>query len=133
MRQTRTQEVPASTREERNYGAAAHMGSFLGNLLPIFGSFGVTLLVWWWMRESVFVDRHARASINFQLSMTLYYVLAFGYVYVYVAFGLLLLLASGVFETASIVLAARRARAGEYYQYRMCLQFLKPSEGGPDG
>ncbi len=132
MSQTPTQEVPASTPEERNYGAVVHMGSFFGSLVPIFGSFGVTLLVWWWMRESVFVGRHARASINFQLSMTLYYVLSFGYVYVYVAFGLLLLLASGVFEAVSIVLAARRARAGEYYQYRMCLQFLKHFEGGAD-
>ena len=83
------------------------------------------LAVWWLKRESVFVDRHARASINFQLSMTLYYGLALGYVYVYVGFGLALLLASGVFETISMVLAARRAKAGKYYQYRMCLQFLK--------
>ena len=101
------------------------MAPFVGSLLPFFGSFVVTLAVWWLKRESVFVDRHARASINFQLSMTVYYGLALGYVYVYVGFGLALLLASGVFETISMVLAARRAKAGKYYQYRMCLQFLK--------
>ena len=66
-------EVPASTLEERNSAAAAHMAPFVGSLLPFFGSFVVTLVVWWLKRESVFVDQHARASINFQLSMTLYY------------------------------------------------------------
>ena len=123
-------EVPASTPEERNSAAAAHMAPFVGSLLPFFGSFIVTLAVWWLRRESVFVDQHARASINFQLSMTLYYGLALGYVYVYVGFGLALLLASGVFETISMVLAARRAKAGKYYRYRMCLQFLKHGRGG---
>ena len=123
-------EVPASTPEERNSAAAAHMAPFVGGLLPFFGSFVVTLAVWWLKRESVFVDRHVRAAINFQLSMTLYYGLALGYVYVYVGFGLALLLASGVFETVSMVLAARRAKAGKYYQYRMCLQFLKHGRDG---
>ena len=123
-------EIPGSTLEERNSAAAAHMAPFVGSLLPFFGSFVVTLAVWWLKRESVFVDQHARASINFQLSMTLYYGLALGYVYVYVGFGLALLLASGIFETISMVLAARRAKAGKYYQYRMCLQFLKHGRDG---
>ena len=116
-------EVPASTLEERNSAAAAHMAPFVGGLLPFFGSFVVTLVVWWLRRESVFVDRHVRAAINFQLSMTLYYGLALGYVYVYVGFGLALLLASGVFETVSMVLAARRAKAGQYYQYGCACNF----------
>ena len=119
------EEVVVSTAEERNYGAAAHMGSFVGNVVPVFGSFAVTLLVWWWMRESAFVDRHARASINFQLSMTVYYVLALGYVYVSVGFGLLLLLSSVIFEAVSIVVATRKAKAGKLYQYRMCMEFVR--------
>ena len=60
---------PVST-AERNYGAAAHVAALVwGNVIPVLGSFAVTLLVWWWMRESAFVVRHARASINFQISM----------------------------------------------------------------
>ena len=119
------EEVVVSTAEERNYGAAAHMASFVGNVVPVFGSFAVTLLVWWWMRESAFVDRHARASINFQLSMTVYYVLALGYVYVSVGFGLLLFLSSVIFEAVSIVVATRKAKAGKLYQYRLCMEFVR--------
>lgn len=121
-------EAVVSTPQERIYGAAAHMAPFLGGLIPVFGSFVATLLVWWWMRQSVFVARHARASINFQLSMLVYYGLALGYLYVFTAFGLMLLVSSAVFEMVSIVRAARRAKAGQDYQYRMCLEFLKHTE-----
>ena len=118
-----TEQVTAA---ERNYGAAAHVASLVcGNFVPVFGSFAATLLVWWWMRDSAFVARHARASINFQLSMTVYYVLALGYVFVSVGFALLLIVSSVIFETVSIVVAARRARAGRYYRYRMCLEFVR--------
>ena len=111
---------------ERSYGAAAHVGALVwGNVIPVLGSFAVTLLVWWWMRESAFVVRHARASINFQLSMTLHYTLAFGYVFVSLSFGLMLLASAMIFETLSILRAARLAKSGEHYQYRLSIEFVK--------
>ena len=123
-------EIEATSRE-RNYGAAAHIGSYVGGVVPVVGSFAATLLVWWWMRESVFVERHARASINFQLSMMVYYLLALGYVFVSAGFALLLLMAWAIFESVSIVVATRRARAGKLHRYRMCLTFLKEEVGEP--
>ena len=111
---------------ERSYGAAAHVATLVwGNVIPVLGSFAVTLLVWWWMRESAFVVRHARASINFQISMTIHYTLAFGYFFVSLSFGLMLLVSAMIFETVSILRAARRAKSGEHYQYRLCLEFVK--------
>ena len=110
---------------DRHFGALAHLSLFVGSLLPFFGSFVVTLFIWWLKRESVFVVSHARASINFQLTMTLYYLIGFAYVYVYVGFGLTLVLASAVFETVSVVRAARRAQAGRPCDYRLSLEFLK--------
>ena len=118
-----TDEVSAA---ERSYAAAAHVAPLVcGNFVPVFGSFAATLLVWWWMRDSAFVARHARASINFQLSMTVYYVLALGYVFVSVGFAVLLFVSSMVFETVSIVVAARRAKAGRHYRYRLCVEFVR--------
>ena len=111
---------------ERSYGAAAHVAPLAwGNVVPVVGSFAVTLLVWWWMRESGFVSRHARASINFQLSMTVHYTLAAGYVFVCLPFAVLLVTAAAIFETVSAVRAARSASAGGYYRYRMCIPFVK--------
>ena len=114
------------SRAERSYGAAAHVAPLAwGNVVPVVGSFAVTLLVWWWMRESGFVSRQARASINFQLSMTVHYTLALGYVFVSLPFAVLLVTAAAIFETVSAVRAARSASAGRYYRYRMCIRFVK--------
>ncbi|MDE0206240.1 MAG: DUF4870 domain-containing protein [Candidatus Tectomicrobia bacterium] len=121
-------EAEATTRE-RKFGAVAHMGAKVGELIPFVGGFLVPLAVWWWQRDSLFVVRHARASINFQLSMTLYYGIALGYVFVSVLFGLVLLVSLMAFEWVSMVKAARRAEAGGYYRYRMCLTFLKDEVG----
>ena len=120
----------AVTTAERSYGAAAHVAPLVwGGIIPVIGGFVVPLVLWWWMRESAFVGRHARASINFQLTMIVHYALAFGYVFVSAAFGLALLGAAAIFETVSVVRAARRARAGEYYRYRMCVEFVKDGGG----
>lgn len=113
-----------SARECR-YGAVAHLGHFAGSLIPFVGSFAVTVLVWWLHRDSRFVSRHARASLNFQLSMTVYYSFAFGYLWVFAPFGLALVLSSAVFETVQVAVAARRAGTGGYYRYRMCIRFVK--------
>ena len=113
------------TTRERKFGAVAHMGAKVGEVIPFFGSFLVPLAVWWLQRDSLFVVRHARASLNFQLSMTVYYCFALGYVFVYVFFGLALLVSLAAFEWVSMLKAARRAEAGGYYRYRMCLTFLK--------
>ena len=121
-----------ATSQERSYGALAHAAPMVAGLIP-FGSLAVALALWWWHRRSRYVVRHAQASINFQLSMLLYYGLGLGYVHVYAVFGLTLLLSSVVFETVSIVLAARRARAGGYYEYRLCLQFVKLGRAGVEG
>ena len=117
-----------ATARERRFGVAAHLGHVAGSLVPFFGSLAVTALVWWLHRDSRFVCRHARASLNFQLSMTVYYGFAFGYLYVFAPFGLVLLLSSAVFETVQVAVAARRAGSGGYYPYRMCIQFVRDHE-----
>ena len=120
---------PVVTTAERSYGAAAHVAPLTwGGVIPVIGGVLAPLILWWWMRESAFVGRHARAAINFQLSMMLHYILAFGYVFVSVTFGLMLLGGAAIFETVSMVQAARRAKAGEYYVYRMCVEFVKGGE-----
>ena len=119
------------TTTECKFGAVAHMGAKVGELIPVVGSFLVTLVVWWLRRDSLFVAQHARASLNFQLSMTIYYGLALGYVFVYVFFGLALLVSLMAFEWVSMLKAARRAEAGGFYRYRMCLTFLKEEASEP--
>ena len=111
--------VIESTAAERTYGALAHAAPLV-----------VVLVLWWWKRGSVYVTTHARAAVNFQITMLVYYGLGIGYVYVYSVFGLTLLLSSALLEAVSVLVAARRAKAGEYYEYRMCLTFVREKDQG---
>ena len=43
------------TTRERKFGAVAHMGAKVGEVIPFFGSFLVPLAVWWLQRDSLFV------------------------------------------------------------------------------
>ena len=111
--------VIESTAAERTYGALTHAAPLV-----------VVLALWWWKRGSVYVATHARASVNFQITMLVYYGLGIGYVYVCSVFGLTLLLSSALLEAVSVLVAARRAKAGEYYEYRMCLTFVRNQDEG---
>ena len=111
----------ASTAGERKFGALTHAAPLI-----------VVLVVWWWQRGSAYVTAHARASVNFQITMMVYYGLGIGYVYVYSVFGLTILVSSALLKTVSAVVAARRAWEGEWYEYRLSLTVLR-DRGGEEG
>ena len=104
---TQTMETTAL---ERRCGALAHTAPLL-----------VVLVVWWLKRGSVYVAAHARASVNFQITMLVFCGLGVGYVQVYSVFGLTILLSSFLLDTVSALMAARRALQGKHYEYRISL------------
>ena len=112
------------TARERTDSAVAHLSSVYGALVPVVGAIGVAVLVWWRNGDSAFVARHARAAINFQLTMILWYGLSLAYLYAFMALGAVLLVGLTTYETVAMWRAARRARAGEFYDYRLSFRFL---------
>ena len=115
---------PTPTAQERTDSAVAHLASVYGGLVPVVGAIGVALLVLWRNADSDFVGRHARAAINFQLTMVIWYTLSLAYLYVFMALGAALLVGLTTYETVAMVRAARRARAGQPYTYRLSFAFF---------
>ena len=65
-----------TTEEEKNWSLFAHVGTFLGHIIP-FGHILVPLIVWLTKgEESRFVGQNARESLNFQISLTIYMLIA---------------------------------------------------------
>ena len=113
------------TLRERNAGAVAHLSPIYGALVPVLGSVAVALLVWWRSGNSDFVERHAREAFNFQLTMVCCYGLGLAYLYVFALLGVVLLGATAAYETVVMYRAARWARAGRPYRYRLCCRFMR--------
>lgn len=98
----------ALTADERISAVWCHLGGLLTWLvLPI---------ILWQMKkdQSSFVDEHGKEAVNFQLTVTLFYVVGF------LVFPLVL-----AYEIIVIVLAAGAAQRGEQYRYPLTIRFIK--------
>lgn len=109
---------------ERNWAVFAHLGGFALYLLPFaFGHLLVPLVIWLTKRhESAFIEENAREALNFQISITIYAVVAG--VLAFVLIGFVLLFALAVFQFVFMVIASVRASQGEVYRYPLTLRLL---------
>ncbi len=85
-------------------------------------------LLWIIKREhSVFIDDHGRESMNFQLTLLIYFVVAIIPTLMTCTFGgLVLYPAIGALALAGTILATRAAWQGRVYRYPITLRFIKP-------
>lgn len=74
-------------------------------------------------KESEFVRRNATESLNFQITMTIYWIVAI--VLCIVLIGLAVALALAVFQIVVMILAILAASRGEVYRYPLNIRFVK--------
>lgn len=118
--------------DQQTWSVLAHASALI-QLVGIPSVFG-PLVVWLIRREDPVVEPHARAALNFQLSLLIY--ACVGVVALIVAVVsivglvlvpllLLLFLALVVLEVVFAVLASLAASRGELYSYPLSLQLIK--------
>ncbi|MQB00084.1 MAG: DUF4870 domain-containing protein [Actinobacteria bacterium] len=105
------------------FAMLAHLSAFSGFVIP-FGHILGPLLVWLIKREEhPLVDDQGREALNFQLSMSLYYIV--GLILILALIGFLVLPALVAFSVVVAIIGAIRANGGERYRYPLCIRFLK--------
>jgi uncharacterized Tic20 family protein len=127
-------EAPPIQRVDRTWDVIAHLSALLMFTAIPFGNILGPLIVWLIKRnDSPTVAEHAKESLNFQLSLTLYYIVAIGVsvLLMFVIIGFLLLpIAIGagilgmIFDVILIIMAAVRAGNGEMYRYPITIRFV---------
>ncbi|GAB5524451.1 MAG: DUF4870 domain-containing protein [Roseivirga sp.] len=111
------------TAKERPWVLGAHIGTLLGYTIA-FGSFLVPLFIWLSKRdESELIASHAKASLNFQLSMLVYGVIAAFLVLFIVGIPLLIVIA--IVNVVCVILATIEADKGGLYKYPLTIEFIK--------
>jgi uncharacterized protein len=117
------------TSEEKTWAMLAHLSGFLGYLVVIpFASLIGPLIVWLLKKDSsAFVDEHGKESINFQITMSIFYaivwVLLFSIIFTLVAIPLFGLL--GVWIVVLVIVAAIKALNGERFLYPLTIRLLR--------
>jgi len=110
-------------KEERNWGMFCHLAALAGFIVP-FGNVIGPLIIWLIKKdESAFVDDQGKESLNFQISFTIYALVAA--LLIIVVIGIVLLIALGVLMLILVIVAAIKASNGEHYRYPMSIRFIK--------
>ncbi len=115
--------VAMSEKDARTWAMLCHVGVFAGYIIP-FGHILAPLIIWLIKKdESPFVDDQGKESLNFQISVSIYAVIAA--LLTLIAIGLILLIALLIFDVVMVIIATVRANSGERYRYPLCLRFIK--------
>src|SRR5262249_18061256 len=121
------QHAGLATDREKNLAMLCHLTALLGFLIP-FGNLIGPVVVWMTGKaDSAFVDEHGKASLNFQISLTVFF-LAAAVVAVFAApIAVILVLAAAIvvlYGIVMIVVNAVRAHNGDEGGYALSTQFL---------
>ena len=121
--QSHESELPELTSDARNWAMLCHLSALAGLMVPGIAMFIGPLIIWLMKRdEHPFVDEHGKESLNFQISMLIYFVLLAPTLCILIGFVLLpaLVLANVVF----VVIASMKASNGETYRYPLTIRLI---------
>ena len=116
---------------ENTWAMVVHLAALSGCLIP-FGNIIGPLLVWVIKKDELpSIDRHGKAALNFNISISIYVTVAsiVSGILVIVVIGAILLplvmVAYYVFIVLFPILAGMKANEGGWYDYPMTIQFIK--------
>ncbi len=116
--------TPPVQREDRTWPVLCHvlgLALFVG--IP-FGNVIGPLIIWVLKKDqSPAVDAHGKESLNFQISMTIYLIVAG--LSVFIAIGVVLVPAVLLADLILVIVATVKAGNGEFYTYPLTIRFIK--------
>jgi uncharacterized Tic20 family protein len=108
---------------ERNWAMLCHLSAFAGFFFP-FGAIIGPLVCWLSKKdEYAWVNENGRASLNFQLSMLLYIVLAIPLVFIIIGIPIIAVL--GTLKIICIIIASVKSAKGEKFRYPLTIPFIQ--------
>ncbi|HST31323.1 MAG TPA: DUF4870 domain-containing protein [Chthoniobacterales bacterium] len=117
--------VPTSSTssEIRTWSVLCHASALLGLFFHFFGHLLGPLIVWLIKRDlSPEVDANGKESLNFQLSMLIYDIVA-GILCI-VLIGIPILIALWILNTVFVIIASVKTSEGKIYRYPFTIRFL---------
>lgn len=129
MAETTENQVPEKPAEEtpskdaNMWGMLSHLIAFAGFIVP-FGNIIGPLVIWLIKKdEYAFVDDQGKESLNFQISMTIYFIVSA--ILTVVIIGILLIIGLLIFDVIVVILATIKANGGEKYRYPLSIRIIK--------
>lgn len=116
--------VGIDQKQERMWAMLCHLAALVAFVGIPLGNILGPLVVWLIKKnEMPLVDEQGRASLNFQLSMTIYTIAAG--LLIFVVIGIPLVIGLLIANLILVIMAAVKVNNGETYQYPFTIQFIK--------
>lgn len=110
-------------KKSRTWGMLCHLTALSGYFVP-FGNLLGPLIIWLIKRnEFPFVEEQGKESLNFQISMTIYTIVALLLCLIFVGF--ILLGALIVFQIVFVIIASVKVSDGVNYRYPITIRLIK--------
>lgn len=115
---------PLPSKEDQSWAIALHLSGFAGLPLPPLGQILAPLIIWLLKRsQSAYLDYVGKEVLNFQISYTIYTVLATALCYLCIGF--IFLPVVFVLWIIFMIIAAVKTSNGEGYAYPLTIKFLR--------
>lgn len=116
-------EIRELSETERNWAMLCHLSAFAAFFFP-FGSIIGPLVCWLTRRdESLWVNQNGKASLNFELSILLYIVLAIPLCFIIIGIPIVVFLV--ILKIICIIIASVKASKGEEFRYPLAIPFIQ--------
>ena len=100
-----------------------HASALLGLFFHFFGHLLGPLIIWLIKRDlSPEIDANGKESLNFQISMLIYDIIAG--ILCLVLIGIPILIALWIMNTVLVIIASVKTSNGEFYRYPLTIRFL---------
>jgi uncharacterized Tic20 family protein len=114
---------PVSNKDQNMWAMLCHLAALAGFIIP-FGNIIGPLVIWMIKKDEYpLVNDQGKESLNFQISMTIYYIISA--ILIIVLIGILMLIGLAIFSLIMIIIAMVKANDGVAYRYPMCIRFIK--------
>ena len=111
------------SKTEKNWVMLSHLSALAVFLGMPFGNIIGPLVVWLLKRDEYeSVDRQGKESLNFQISVTVYFIVSA--ILSIIAVGFVLMAAIAVFTLVMVISASIKAGEGEDYIYPLTIRFI---------
>ena len=114
----------SSSSNVRTWCVLAHATALAGFLVPVAGHIVGPLIIWLAKRvDSPEIDAHGKESLNFQLSMLIYNVIAGILCLLIIGFAILFVL--HILNVVLVIVASIQASEGKLYRYPISIRLIK--------
>ena len=117
-------ETSTSSRNVRTWNVLCHATALAGFFVPWAGHILGPLIVWLAKRsDSPEIDEHGKESLNFQISMLIYNVIAG--VLCLVLIGFIMLAILHILNLVLVIVASIKASEGKFFRYPITIRLIK--------